>query len=205
MCPLRHVDLREDLPHIRKTSVVVRVAVVVVMMVVMVVIMVMVMMVLVIVVMVEVMIMMMFMVVIMFEVMLMVMMMLVIVVMVVIMVVVMLVVVIVQMRVLLRHCPVEIRHVVVVVFVYCVQNDVKAAAVDSCLLHAMNIDGKSFIRDRVQGAHEYFLIRAKIQQRRNAHIPADAGSALEIQCFSAVKFRHFAVLSIFSRFLPQAD
>ena len=172
-CPLRHLQVSDDLPDLPHSSVVmVAVSVVVIMIVMMVMIMVMI----VVMVMVMVVIVVMVMVVIM------------IVVMVMVMIVVMIIVVIVVMAVRVGRMPalpfevsVQVLHVMVVPVVLLIKDHIEVAAIYSRFLHSADLYLKTMSGNPLQDLQEFLLISSQIKHRGYSHIAADPGSAFQIK------------------------
>ena len=175
-CPLRHLQVSDDLPDLPHSCVVMVVAVSVV--VIMIVMMVMIMVMIVVMVMVMVMI----------VVMVMVMVVIMIVVMVMVMIVVMIIVVIVVMAVRVGRMPalpfevsVQVLHVMVVPVVLLIKDHIEVAAIYSRFLHSADLYLKTMSGNPLQDLQEFLLIRPQIEHRGYSHIAADPGSAFQIK------------------------
>ena len=171
-CPLRHLQVSDDLPDLPHSCVVMVVAVSVVMIMIVMMVMIMVM----IVVMVMIVIVVMVMVVIM------------IVVMVMVMIVVMIIVVIVVMAVRVGRMPalpfevsVQVLHVMVVPVVLLIKDHIEVAAIYSRFLHSADLYLKTMSGNPLQDLQEFLLISSQIEHRGYSHIAADPGSAFQIK------------------------
>ena len=75
----------------------------------------------------------------------------------------------------------QIRHVVIVVFMRGVKQHREIARVESRLLHARDARLKPRKRQACQRRREHFLARTQIEQRTHRHVAADARCAFQIQ------------------------
>lgn len=78
---------------------------------------------------------------------------------------------------------VEIVHIVVVVFVLCIQPHQEVTAVQAGLLYPADFHRISGQGQGGQGLPEHLFIRTQIQQGPYGHIPADAAFAFQIEHF----------------------
>lgn len=83
-----------------------------------------------------------------------------------------------------RGRSVEVGHIMVVIFMFCVQNDVEIAAVDTRFLDPGNFDFKTFGGNGGKRFFQHFLIGSEVQERCHKHISADAGGCFEIKLFT---------------------
>ena len=86
----------------------------------------------------------------------------------------------------LTHCcmavrSVEVGHIVVMVFIFLIQNDSEITGIQPRLGHTRNDCAETAQRQAVQRPPHYLLVRAEVQKCRDKHIPADASAALQIQ------------------------
>ena len=79
-----------------------------------------------------------------------------------------------------RQGPIEIGHIVVMVFVFFVQDHIEIAAVDARLLHPGDFHGESFGRDGVQCLFQYLPIRPQVQKGCHKHVSRNAGRRFQI-------------------------
>ena len=75
---------------------------------------------------------------------------------------------------------VEPGHIVVVIFMVFIQDDIEIHAVDAVLFHPSHIHGKSFRRYGVKNGGQFFQIRAEIDHGAHEHVSADAGRPFNI-------------------------
>jgi hypothetical protein len=80
----------------------------------------------------------------------------------------------------LRQRPVEVGHVMVMVFMVPVQNDVEIAAVNACLLYPSDFHSKPFGGDGGNGPVQGLPVGAQIQQGCHEHIPRNAGGCFQV-------------------------
>ena len=82
----------------------------------------------------------------------------------------------------------KIFHVVIAVFVFRIQNDIKIAAVNAAFNGAADFHRKSAGRQRFQNFKKKPPVRSEIQQGSHSHIAADSGVAFKKQTPSAHPF-----------------
>ena len=75
---------------------------------------------------------------------------------------------------------VEPGHIVVVIFMVFIKDDIEIHAVDAVLFHPSHIHGKSFRRYGVKNGGQFFQIRAEIDHGAHEHVSADAGRPFNI-------------------------
>ena len=80
--------------------------------------------------------------------------------------------------------PMEVRHIVVVVLVRLIEHHVEVAAVDTCLLDAAYAHLVAIQRQARERIAQARLVGARIEQRRDGHIAADAVRAIQIERLS---------------------
>jgi hypothetical protein len=80
-----------------------------------------------------------------------------------------------------RFRPVQVGHVMVVIFMGCIQQDVKAAAVDARFLHSGDFDIKTGCRNRPECFFQRFPVCAQIQQSCCKHIAGNPGVGFQIK------------------------
>ena len=71
-------------------------------------------------------------------------------------------------------------HIVVVIFMVFIKDDIEIHAVDAVLFHPSHIHGKSFRRYGVKNGGQFFQIRAEIDHGAHEHVSADAGRPFNI-------------------------
>jgi hypothetical protein len=79
-----------------------------------------------------------------------------------------------------RQGTIEIGHVMVMVFVFFVQDYIEITAVDARLLDPGNFHLESFGRDGVQCLLQYLTIRSQVQERCHKHISRNAGRRFQV-------------------------
>ena len=80
-----------------------------------------------------------------------------------------------------RFRPVQVRHIMVVVFMGCIQQDVKAAAVNARFLYSGDFDIKTGCRNRPECLFQCFPVCAQIQQGCRKHIAGNPGVGFQIK------------------------
>ena len=75
---------------------------------------------------------------------------------------------------------VEPGHIVVVIFMVFIKDDIEIHAVDAVLFHTRHIHGKSFRRYGIKNGGQFFQIRAEIDHSAHEHVSADAGRPFNI-------------------------
>ena len=79
-----------------------------------------------------------------------------------------------------RHIPMQIRHIMIVVLMLRIQNDIEVAGIQPRFFHSRN---GSFVSRQLKACQcllQYLLVCSQIEQSRNGHIPADSAPALQI-------------------------
>ena len=79
-----------------------------------------------------------------------------------------------------RQGTVEIGHIVVVIFMFFIQNHVEIAAVNACFLHPSDFHSKPFGRNGRNRLVQRFPICAQVQQGCHKHIPRNTGGCFQI-------------------------
>ena len=98
------------------------------------------------------------------------------------------------MRFFLRSCradrcrAIEVRHIMVMIFMGFIQNDIEITARNAGFLDAGNFHHEAVRRDGIQCAFQRFRICAEVDHRCDEHISADAGGSFKVQCFSHFDF-----------------
>ena len=80
--------------------------------------------------------------------------------------------------------PMEVRHIVVVVLMRLIEHHIEVAAVDTCLLDAAYAHLVAIQRQARERIAQARLVGARIEQRRDGHIAADAVRAIQIERLS---------------------
>ena len=83
-----------------------------------------------------------------------------------------------------RHIPMQIRHIMIVVLMLRIQNDIEVAGIQPRFFHSRN---GSFVSRQLKACQcllQYLLVCSQIEQSRNGHIPADSAPALQIYTFT---------------------
>lgn len=76
--------------------------------------------------------------------------------------------------------PEQILHIMILVFVGFIQNNMKVADIQPRLFHPADLYTKSMDRNTLQRLFQHFPVRAQIQQCRHRHISADPAVAFQI-------------------------
>ena len=79
-----------------------------------------------------------------------------------------------------RQGAIEIGHVVVVIFMFFVQNHVEIAAVNACFLHPSDFHRKAFGWNGRNRLVQRFPVRSQVQQGCHKHIPRNTGGCFQI-------------------------
>ena len=79
-----------------------------------------------------------------------------------------------------RVRAVEVCHVMVVVFMFCIEDDIEVAAVDAGFLYAGDFCLEALHRKGSESCFQCFLVSAQIKHGSNEHISADAGTGFQI-------------------------
>ena len=80
-----------------------------------------------------------------------------------------------------RFRPVQVRHIMVVIFMVCIQQNIKAAAVDARFLHSGDFDIKTRCGNRPERLFQCFPVCAQIQQGCRKHIAGNPGVGFQIE------------------------
>lgn len=87
-----------------------------------------------------------------------------------------------------RCRPIEIGHIMVMIFMGFIQDDIEITARDAGFLDTGNLHHEAVCRDGIQRAFQRFRICAEVDHRCDEHISADAGGSFKVQCFSHFGF-----------------
>ena len=79
-----------------------------------------------------------------------------------------------------RIRAVEVCHVMVVVFMFCIEDDIEVATVDTGFLYAGDFCLEALHRKGSECCFQCFLVSAQIKHGSNEHISADAGTGFQI-------------------------
>ncbi len=79
-----------------------------------------------------------------------------------------------------RIRAVEVCHVMVVVFMFCIEDDIEVAAVDAGFLYAGDFCLEALHRKGSECCFQCFPVSAQIKHGSNEHISADAGTGFQI-------------------------
>ena len=79
-----------------------------------------------------------------------------------------------------RIRAVEVCHVMVVVFMFCIEDDIEVATVDAGFLYAGDFCLEALHRKGSECCFQCFLVSAQIKHGSNEHISADAGTGFQI-------------------------
>lgn len=79
-----------------------------------------------------------------------------------------------------RCRPIEIGHIMVMIFMGFIQDDIEITARDAGFLDTGNLHHEAVCRDGIQRAFQRFRICAEIDHRCNEHISADAGGSFKV-------------------------
>ena len=80
-----------------------------------------------------------------------------------------------------RFRTVQVRHIMVVIFMICIQQDVKTAAVDARFLYSGDFDIKTGCGNRPERLFQCFPVCAQIQQGCRKHIAGNPGVGFQIE------------------------
>lgn len=79
-----------------------------------------------------------------------------------------------------RIRAVKVCHVMVVVFMFCIEDDIEVATVDAGFLYAGDFCLEALHRKGSECCFQCFLVSAQIKHGSNEHISADAGTGFQI-------------------------
>lgn len=79
-----------------------------------------------------------------------------------------------------RIRAVKVCHVMVVVFMFCIEDDIEVATVDAGSLYAGDFCLEALHRKGSECCFQCFLVSAQIKHGSNEHISADAGTGFQI-------------------------
>ena len=91
-----------------------------------------------------------------------------------------------MMRFLLRGCSghrcraIEVGHIMVMIFMGCIQNDIEITAHNAGFLDAGDLHHEAVRRDGIQRAFQCLRVCAEVDHRCNEHISADAGGSFKV-------------------------
>ena len=98
------------------------------------------------------------------------------------------------MRFFLRSCradrrwAIEVGHIMVMIFMGCIQNDIEITARNAGFLDAGDLHHETVRGDGIQRAFQRLRVCAEVDHRCDEHISADAGGSFKVQCFSHFDF-----------------
>ena len=90
------------------------------------------------------------------------------------------------MRFLLRNCradrrrTIEVGHIMVMIFMGCIQNDIEITARNAGFLDAGDLHHETVRRDGIQRAFQHLRVCAEVDHRCDEHISADAGGSFKV-------------------------
>ena len=91
-----------------------------------------------------------------------------------------------MMRFLLRSCradrrrAIEVGHIMVMIFMGCIQNDIEITARNAGFLDAGDLHHETVRRDGIQRAFQHLRVCAEVDHRCDEHISADAGGSFKV-------------------------
>ena len=77
----------------------------------------------------------------------------------------------------------QIFHVMIVVFMCRVQNDIEVTGADTGFVNLFDFNGIAGQREAFQCLRQYFFTCTQIKQGSNCHVTADSGITFQIQNF----------------------
>ena len=86
----------------------------------------------------------------------------------------------------LRSCradrcrAIEVGHIMVMIFMGCIQNDIEITARDAGFLDAGDLHHETVRRDGIQRAFQHLRVCAEVDHRCDEHISADAGGSFKV-------------------------
>ena len=90
------------------------------------------------------------------------------------------------MRFLLRGCSghrcraIEVGHIMVMIFMGCIQNDIEITARNAGFLDAGDLHHETVRGDGIQRAFQCLRVCTEVDHRCNEHISADAGGSFKV-------------------------
>ena len=90
------------------------------------------------------------------------------------------------MRFFLRSCradrcrAIEVRHIMVMIFMGFIQNDIEITACNAGFLDAGNLHHEAVRGDGIQRAFQRLRVCAEVDHRCDEHISADAGGSFKV-------------------------
>ena len=99
-----------------------------------------------------------------------------------------------MMRFFLRSCrgdrcrAIKIRHIMVMIFMGFIQNNIEITARNAGFLDTGNLHHEAVRGDGIQRAFQRLRVCAEVDHRCDEHISADAGGSFKVQCFSHFDF-----------------
>ena len=90
------------------------------------------------------------------------------------------------MRFFLRSCradrrwAIEVGHIMVMIFMGCIQNDIEITARNAGFLDAGDLHHETVRGDGIQRAFQCLRVCAEVDHRCNEHISADAGGSFKV-------------------------
>ena len=90
------------------------------------------------------------------------------------------------MRFFLRSCradrrrAIEVGHIMVMIFMGCIQNDIEITARNAGFLDAGDLHHETVCRNGIQRAFQRLRVCAEVDHRCDEHISADAGGSFKV-------------------------
>ena len=90
------------------------------------------------------------------------------------------------MRFLLRSCradrrrAIEVGHIMIMIFMDCIQNDIEITARNAGFLDAGDLHHETVRGDGIQRAFQHLRVCAEVDHRCDEHISADAGGSFKV-------------------------
>ena len=101
--------------------------------------------------------------------------------------------------VLLNTVGMQIRHIMIMILMLCIEHDIEVACIQCRFLHSADHDLRAFQMKTVQRMQQHLRIRTQVEQSCNCHISADSARAIQYQRLFIEIIHHFVLL--ISRYL----
>ena len=79
-----------------------------------------------------------------------------------------------------RRRAIEVGHIMVMIFMGCIQNDIEITARNAGFLDAGDLHHETVRRDGIQRAFQHLRVCAEVDHRCDEHISADAGGSFKV-------------------------
>ena len=87
----------------------------------------------------------------------------------------------------------QIRHIMIMILMLCIEHDIEVACIQCRLLHSADHDLRAFQMKTVQRMQQHMRIRPQVEQSCNCHISADSAHAVQYQRFFIEIIHHFVL------------